>query len=238
MRDPYLIPASYYDIASTGYRAAQSKAVAEFARGIDPAHGPVLDVGCGSGVTETWLLEAIPELSVLAVEPSPTMRALALSRLGTSPNWRARATVRPESGLTVPLPPSLSGAIMLGVLGHFSAEQRQALFTRVASRLPKGAPILFDLQLPYYPEPVPKTKFCDEQLGELRYLAYAEGSPVTQQQMRWVMSYETRDHDSVLERSTAEFVVYQPSPEQLAGELTQVGLNVATAGVAGFWLAS
>lgn len=167
--DPYAAAASVYELMTYGYVAAQEQALAGFLTALRPADGPVLDVGCGSGRAAQYLLRRTDDLTVVGLESSPAMISLALARLAADLAWRERVTVRPEGALEAPWPDALSGALLLGVLGHFGPQERRELFGRLSSRLAVGAPVLLDLQTPDRPEVVAEYVFADTRPGGLRY---------------------------------------------------------------------
>ncbi|MGA4668743.1 class I SAM-dependent methyltransferase [Propionibacteriaceae bacterium Y1923] len=150
--DPYAAPAGAYDLFNAPARAGQVAALDALLPHLDPSHGPILDVGAGSGLNIAHLLEHSPAVSVYALEPSPTMRALALARVAARPDWFDRVTVRPEDFFSATLPPRLGEAVLLGVIGHFDAGERAAVLAELAARLPTGGAALFDLQPPERPE--------------------------------------------------------------------------------------
>ncbi len=236
--DPYGATASVYDLVSEGFLGDRLRALEAMIPLVEGRRGPVLDIGCGSGRVAEHLLATLPEVEVLALEPSDAMRSLALSRLGGTPRWRDRVTVRPEGALAAPLPGTLSGVIMLGVLGHLDRDGRGRIARRLAKRLPVGAPVLFDLQPPETPAEVPRAVFADTRVGRLRYRGIAEGSPAQDEAMRWRMTYETWDDQVLLETRTTTMVFHHPSPAVVAAELAAHGLTVSRLGATTFWLAT
>ena len=49
--------------------------------GADPSAGPMLDLGAGTGLSTVALADAVPDATILAVEPSPALRAAVLPAL-------------------------------------------------------------------------------------------------------------------------------------------------------------
>lgn len=213
-----------FDLYSLPYIGDQLAVVAELAHRVGP-EGPVVDIGCGSGRHLAYLLDLLPGRDVIGVEPSPAMRGLAVQRLAERPDWRERATVRPEDFLTVPLPPVIAGVVMLGVLGHWGTDERQQVWRRLAEVLPAGAPVLFDLQLPAEPTEVPHSVFASEQLGHLTYRGSASAEPMGGDAMRWTMTHEVLDGNRVLESHSAEHIYHHPHRKALAAELVAAGFD-------------
>ncbi len=119
MSDSYAATASLYDLMNAPWRAAQIAALERLLPLLRADAGPILDVGAGSGANLEWVLDRLPDARLHALEPSPSMRSLALARIAAHPEWFARVTLRPEDFFSATLPDSLGGAILLGVLGHF-----------------------------------------------------------------------------------------------------------------------
>ncbi|SPT53866.1 Trans-aconitate methyltransferase [Actinomyces bovis] len=236
--DAYAAVASVYELMATEYVADQERALADFLAMLRSADGPVLDIGCGSGRAAQFLLSRAARLTVVGIEPSPAMRALALARLTAQPAWRERVTIRPEGALEAPWPDSLSGALMFGVLGHFSAHERRELFGCLASRLGKGAPVLLDIQAPDRPEVVAEHVFADARLGQLRYQGRAKGEPLDDQLMRWTMTYLTIDDGKVIDACSTVMTVHHPGLAVVREELESSGLCLKGTNVSGVWLAS
>lgn len=236
--DGYLATAGAYDLFAENYVGLQKAALAQMVPLLNPAVGPVLDIGCGSGQHAAYLLDAVPEARVLGLEPSDSMRALAVGRLAAKPTWRVRVTVRPEGALSAPLPVHLCGVVMLGVFGHFSAEERGKLLKRLADRLPAGSPILLDLQLPEAPAHVASYVFADTSLGDLRYRGFAEGTPAEGEAMRWKMTYQTLDQDTVLDERSTEHIFYHPHHDVVQDEMRAHGFVLAQLAGTTFWIAT
>lgn len=226
-----------YDLIAEGYVASQLSALDELLPLVDVQNGPIVDIGCGSGRHLAHVLEGLPAIQAIGIEPSDAMRSLALGRLATNPKWRDRVTVRPEGALEAPLPDQISGVIMLGVFGHFTHFERNELIARLSVRLPERGAILLDLQLPESPAEVPPYMFADTRLGGLRYRGYAEGTPTEGQAMRWQMTYQTLDGDAILEQHTGESIFYHPRHELVRDEMREHGLTLKRLPETTFWLA-
>ncbi len=224
--DGYRGAAAAYDLLAEPYTEKNDAALRAFLPRLDPAAGPVLDIGCGSGRDLAYLLDALPTAHVIGWEPSESLRAVAVGRLTARPEWRDRVTVRPEDALTAPLPAVLGGVLLRGVLGHFSPDERAMLWERLSAALPAGGAILFDLQPPEQPEEIAPYIFADAYLGALRYLGIAEGTALGGERMLWTMTYQTLDGDKLLEEQTAEHVFHHPSPAAVAAGLRGAGFRL------------
>ncbi len=234
--DGYAATASMYDLMSAGAHPARLAALEALLAVLRPEAGPILDVGAGSGLNAVAILERIPDARVLAVEPSPSMRALLLAKLAARPEWFDRVTVRPEDFFSAPLPERIGGAILLGVLGHFDPGERAAVIAELADRLPGGGGALFDLQEPGRPRRIEPDEVTVARIGELEYRCIAEGWPVDDELMRWRMSYLTVEGERIVLEDTVEHGYHHPSAARVAAEAAQVGAGIRRVGESTFWL--
>lgn len=246
MIDTYAPTAGAYDLFNQSFRSAQLEALEPVLSRFDLAQGPVLDIGAGSGLNTALVLERLPHARVLAVEPSPSMRALLLSRIANHADWHERVTVRPESIFDAPLPRSIAGALMLGVIGHFDSAERTTVFVALRERLPAGAPVLFDLQEPERPMRVAPFTFLDVRVGDLRYSGTGEAWPDSDgdggdgdgdgDSMIWRMTYSTLEGDTVLYEATAEHRYHHPAHDTVRAETAAAGLRMERVGDSTYWV--
>lgn len=234
--DGYAATAGAYDLLNAPFRAAQVAALEPFLKLCRPEAGPVLDIGAGSGLNSELVLTRLPDATVLAIEPSPAMRALLLGRIAAQPDWHRRITVRPESFIEAPLPATVGGVILLGVLGHFTATDRPRLFGELGRRLPPGAPLLLDLQPPLTPSRVERTSFDGVVVGDLRYRGWMEASPESGEWMAWRMTYQTLDGDDVIAETSAEHRYAHPASSAVRAEALAAGLETERTDGSGYWL--
>lgn len=234
--DGYAATAGAYDLLNGPFRAAQVAAIEPFLLHCRPEAGPVLDVGAGSGLNTELVLSRLPGATVLAIEPSPAMRALLLGRVAGHPEWHRRVTVRPESLAEAPLPPVLGGVIMLGVIGHFAADDRRRALTEVGRRLAPGAPLILDLQEPLTPTTIPPATFGEAELGGLRYRGRLEARPDGADWMVWRMTYQTVDGDRIVYEASTEHRYCHPAPAALRAEALAAGLEADRADGTGYWI--
>lgn len=234
--DRYAATASAYDLYIAAYRCDQIAALEALRPRLRPSAGPILDVGAGSGLNCNWVLSHVPGSEVIAIEPSPSMRSLTLQRIAANPDWFPRITVRPEDFLSAPLPASLGGGILLGVLGHFDAGGRAAVFAELATRMATGAAALIDLQEPEKPMRVEPFEFTAARIGMLHYKGIAEAWPAGGEAMRWRMTYLTLEDERILTEETTEHLYHHPTASTVAEEAAQVGLTPERFGQTTYWL--
>lgn len=234
--DAYAVSAPVYDLSVASFRPGQVAALERLLPLVRTGSGPVLDIGAGSGLNTVFVLERLPDAQVYALEPSPAMRALTLAKVAAHPEWFNRVTIRPEGFGAAPLPEAIGGAVLLGVLGHFSPDERAALFAALAARLPEGGAAVMDLQPPARPERVEPYEVAIAQIGELTYRGVAEGWPIDGERMRWRMTYRTLDGERVLTEESAEHVFRHPDPEVIRAEVRAAGLSLGQIGETTFYL--
>ncbi len=82
--------------------------------GLDPLAGPIVDIGAGTGAGLRALDDAAPGMPIVAVEPSPAMRAALHARLNDSTALLARTTVLPSRFGDATLPERAAAVIAAG----------------------------------------------------------------------------------------------------------------------------
>lgn len=145
MIDYYSPSAEFYELVATRHTASSGPPLTRVLTGLDVSHGPVLEIGAGTGRVTEVIASALPGAEILAAEPSATMRAVLSSRVARDPDLRRRVTVVDGAAQDLVLPERLSAVVIFGVAGHFTAAERVALWKRLAARLPDGAPLVVEL---------------------------------------------------------------------------------------------
>ncbi|MFR9722190.1 class I SAM-dependent methyltransferase [Streptomyces sp. MS19] len=204
--DAYAASAEYIDLLITPFWDVAGPVLAEAIRDIDAATGPVLDIGAGSGRGTLLLGETLPESEIIAVEPSPGLRAALLARLAGHDALRPRVTVLPEPLPAAELPDRLGLVIALNVIGHFPPAERRAVWHLLATRLAPGGRALLNLQPPTEPIAIPDTLAATAHVGRRRYEGWARAEPAGDTTLLWHMTYRTH-HDG---RQVAEQTVSYP----------------------------
>ncbi|MCD1286850.1 MULTISPECIES: class I SAM-dependent methyltransferase [unclassified Brevibacterium] len=110
----------------------------------------ILDLGVGSGLTATKVLDTLPEAKLLGIDASAQMLAAARTTLDPQ-----RTELR-EGRLEDPLPPGPFDLVMSTLaVHHLGAEGKADLFARIAEVLsPGGRFVLADLVVPDDPAEV------------------------------------------------------------------------------------
>ena len=226
MVDEYAASGEFLDVLSRDAWAALVEPVTAALRGVDPAAGPLVDLGAGSGRGLRVLAGLAVDAVLLAVEPSPVQRAVLLARVVDDPSLSGRVTVIASGAEEVHLPDRLGGVLAMNMIGHLQPSQRRRLWQRIADRLAPGAPLVFNLQPPVRAEAVPETDFAAVQIGRHRYLGSGRAEPDGPDAVVWHMRYRVCDEHGNVEREiTAQYRWYVVAPEAAEAELSAVGLG-------------
>jgi len=229
VRDAYAAGAEYLELFSLPMWASLRSPLVAALDGVRPAAGPVLDLGAGTGIGTQVLLDALPDARVLAVEPSPALRAVLLAKLADDPERTRRVTVEPADAAGAELPDRLAGAIAMHMVGHLDPEVRRGLWDRLAARLVPGAPLVVGLQPPDEAVAVPLARHSAVAVGDLVYEGWAQAEPTGPASLRWTMTYRTLRGDRVLAEQTAEHDWQIVAPATAVAELAAAGLDAGSA---------
>ncbi|MEV0611979.1 class I SAM-dependent methyltransferase [Nonomuraea sp. NPDC050404] len=229
MTDEYERSAEFVDVMLAPPWAALGPPLSAALRGIT---GPVVDVGAGGGHGTRVIAEALPEAEIVAVEPSPALRSVLLSRVSESARLRDRVTVLPEHLLEATLPDRLGAVVAMNVLGHFDAAGRQAIWAMLADRLLPGGRAVLNLQPPAEPVAVPETRFADVRIGRRRYEGWGRAEPAGPDSIIWDMTYRTYDGDRPAGEVAAHYRWWVLDERRLKEELGEHGLALSPTGPA------
>lgn len=218
MIDYYSPTAEFYDLVGGQHWAHSDPALAAALTGVDTGHGPVLDLGAGTGRTTEVIARALPGARILAVEPSPGMRAALTSRVVRDEGLRHRVTVVADRAQEVELPDRLSAAVICGVLGYLDREERAALWGRLLERLPSGAPVVVELMALSAPQPVAPMRIARQRLGEQDYEAWLSGEPCGAGRMRWSATWRVLNGERVVREVDVTHEWYTFGIQDLAAE--------------------
>ncbi|WP_051728131.1 class I SAM-dependent methyltransferase [Nocardia brasiliensis] len=135
MTDIYGVAAEFYDIAGRPYWKSRTAALVAAMSPAAQSGSPIVDVGAGTGLVVEILGAAVPGVPILAIEPSPTMRAALASRVLADPALARRVTIAATTLENASLPERFGGLVACGVLGYFSSADRRRLWRLLAERL-------------------------------------------------------------------------------------------------------
>ncbi|MDA0567184.1 class I SAM-dependent methyltransferase [Streptomonospora sp. S1-112] len=222
--DPYAVSGQFIDIMIAGWWEHFGAAVAEAVRAMPADEAPLLDAGAGGGWGTRLLATAHPTARVVAVEPSPVLRAVLLSRIAADDDLRSRVTVDGDDLLSARLPDRLAGVVAANLIGHFSPEERGRLWGDLAGRLVPGGSVLVNLAPPLEPARVERAQMSRVEVGTRTYLGWAEAEPAGEQRITWHMTYEVHEGDRLLTRDEVHYGWWTLTEQQLVAETATHGL--------------
>ncbi|MEO6653425.1 MAG: DUF480 domain-containing protein [Ilumatobacteraceae bacterium] len=202
--DPYgAATAEFYDLLATAHWESFGYQLLDLLADADPAAGPIVDVGAGTGVGLPYLAAAVPGVRIHAVEPSRAMRTALHTRLAIDAELRRATTVDPRPWGSAALPERACALVVSAALGHLDDDERARLWRFVAERMPAGAPAVIEMLPPDRSEAVPRTRYRELHVGGYVYEGWQRGEPVDDRVMDWTMDYRVLDGD----RAVAEYTV-------------------------------
>ena len=225
--DPYgEATAEFYDLLATAMWDELGPSLPRLLSGVDPARGPILDLGAGTGAGTVHLHAAFPAAAIIALEPSKAMRTALNARLAGDAHLRRAVTVVPRAFEDAQLPRHLSGVLASAVLGHFDRRARQALWCSLAERLAPGAPALIGVLPPTRPAPIPPTRYRSLPVGESVYEGWMEGEPLDDRRMLWTMTYRVLVGADIVYERRALSMWHTCGADDVADEVAALDLEV------------
>lgn len=224
MVDGYAAAAQYYDLLHAQRSVARASALLA-AAGSEIRHG-LLDLGAGTGAVLAALAAEVPEVPIVALEPSVGMRTVLYARLAADPALRARTTVIPENAERFAVAEFADLAVCLDTSPAFPPPYRMDIWERVRNALVPGG--LFLLDEPQLTEPVVQQprELGRATVGTHTVIGSVRGEPAGQRQW-WEYRYTQLDADGeVVSEAETEFYTWPVTPEELRAELTDAGFNV------------
>ena len=225
--DPYgEATAEFYDLLATGMWESFGPALGRLLADVDPAVGPVIDLGAGTGAGIAYIHAAVPSARIVAIEPSRAMRVALHARLAGDAELRGLVSVVPLPFDEAAVPGTICALVASAVLGHPDAAARGTLWRVLAHRLAPGAPAVIGVLPPERPEVVPLTRYRAIPVGEHVYEGWMEAAVVDDRRMRWTMSYRMLAGDRVIYERRASSDWLTMSANDVAAEVARVGLDI------------
>lgn len=226
--DTYSVTAEFYDLMATPYWAQVDPLLPGLLADVDTIAGPIVDIGAGTGLSTLAIAEALPDVEVVAVEPSTAMRAVLMSRLAARKDLRERITVLPGGILDTDLPFRCSAVVALGVLGHFDSAARAEVWQVISSVLVPGGTAVVEVQQPGQVIDVPERSYTRARAGTLRYEGLSRAIPIDAESLTWQMTYRVYHGTELLQEYRTAHRVWPVDAEQVVREAAAAGLNSAS----------
>ncbi|MDT0269021.1 class I SAM-dependent methyltransferase [Streptomyces sp. DSM 44915] len=231
--DYYTASAEFYELVAARHVATSAGPLTTALAGLDTRHGPVVEIGAGTGRVTEVIARALPGVPLIAVEPSTPMRAMLTSRVVGDPDLRRRVTILAEPAQRVELPERISAVVVFGVVGHLTREERAALWRMLGERLPAGGPIVVELMGAGATRPIPPFRMLRETIGEQTYEWWTEAEPVAGDLMRWRTTWKVFRAGRLVRTTSDVYSWENLTLEALAAEAGLTSRLVSAAGVPG-----
>lgn len=223
MPDEYGVTAEFHDVLTADHAALINSTLQESLVDCDPAAGPVVDLGAGTGLVTEAIAEIVPDARIIAVEPAAAMRAALMTRLAGA-GLLERVTVRPAGALDGVLPERIGGLTAFAMLGHLDAISRAELWRELARRLAPGAPAVVQVLPPHAVQAVPLTLFGSGRVGDDVVEGWGAAEVLDDQTVQWRMTYRVTAGEGVLREEHANYVWHPLQPDDVLAEAARGGL--------------
>ena len=232
-RDPYgEATAEFYDLLETAMWDNFGLQMLDVLASVDPADGPIIDVGSGTGIGLAYLRAAVPGARLIAIEPSKAMRVALHTRLSEFTELREQTTVIPTTFGDAPLPARASAMVLSALIGHLSDDERTRLWSYIAERTPPGAPVVIGVLPPARALQVDLVKYGERRIGDYVYEGWQSGVPVDERRMMWTMTYKVVDSSTGV--TVAEYTASAPwrcdGADDIRREIAPYGLTMTEHG--------
>lgn len=232
MSDLYRESAEYLDIMSRDAWRELGPLLAEVLVTADPLVGPVVDLGAGTGLGVLAIAQALPQAEIIAVEPSPGLRAVLLSRVYDDPGLARRVTVVDTDAQHATLPDRLGGVTAMNMIGHLDRAERRALWATLAKRLAPKVPIVLNLQPPGSAIVLPDTRFTEIPIGRRTYEGWGRAEPHGTDAVTWHMRYRVLESGVLVDERAVDYRWWIVTEGDLRAEAAEFGLDVRSVGSA------
>jgi phospholipid N-methyltransferase len=228
--DYYTPSAEFYDMVAVRHTASSGPPLAKVLASVDISHGPVVEIGAGTGRVTEVIAATLPDADIIAAEPSATMRAVLMARIARDPDLRRRVTVTDDSAQDLRLPDRVSAVVIFGVAGHLTAGERVAVWRRLAGRLPTGGPIVVELMGVNTPRSIPPVMSLRETIGRQTYEWWISGEPASGDAMRFSTTWKVLRDGRIVREISDSYIWHTFDVAQLAHEAGMRSHRITEAG--------
>jgi SAM-dependent methyltransferase len=184
----------------------------------------ILEIGAGTGLITTSLAD-LTAGEVFALEPSPDMRAVLLSRLSSRPDLLSRVTVLPGDALSVRLDEPAEAVVMINVLYALDPGYRRRLWPVLASSMEAGGVLVFTWHDSGPPDPRPLRELESHRVGRHMYTVLSEVIESDEEGSLVRYVYRITDGGKAISEEELTDRSYRPSLDMLRRELAAVGFT-------------
>lgn len=177
--------------------------------GLDPLAGPIVDIGAGTGIGLAAIADAAPGMPIVAIEPSPAMRAALHARLHDAPELLGRTTVVPSRFGEANLPERAAAVVAIGVLGHLDDQERTKLWRYLASALRPGAPAVIGWLAPASPTTIPSLRVGERRVGKHLVEGWHSAEPLDERSIAWTQRFRIADTNGLTLREAHATVAWR-----------------------------
>lgn len=231
--DFYSTSAEFYEMVAQRHARTSSGPLVTALRSVDPSHGPVVEIGAGTGRLTELIANRLREATILAVEPSTPMRAILTSRVLNDPDLRRRVTVVADQAPDLRLPERISTAVIFGVLGHLDTADRGRLWEILRSRLPVGAPVAVELMGGHEARSIPPIRMLRETIGTQTYEWWTSAEVAAPKLMHWRTTWKVLSGNEVVRTVEDTYDWATLSLDELADESGMAARSLGGSGVPG-----
>jgi SAM-dependent methyltransferase len=182
----------------------------------------ILEIGAGTGLITTLLAEWTPA-EIFALEPSPGMRAVLLSRLTARPELLKRVTVLPHDALSVDLDEPVEAAVMINVMYALEPGYRQQFWPVLAAQLAPAGLLVFTWRDGGPPAPRPLQELGSRQVGRHTYAVSSEILDSDEEACRARYLYRVTEGEKVISEEEIIGYAYRPKWDVIQRELVGAG---------------
>ncbi|WP_336204685.1 class I SAM-dependent methyltransferase [Nonomuraea sp. LPB2021202275-12-8] len=224
--DQYTVAVPFYDLwHEDGHVPRVRESLPAVLHGL---RGGVMEIGAGTGLITEVIARATTG-EVYAVEPSPVMRSVLVSRLAERPDLLRRVTVLPYGALDVDVDEPVEAVVMIAVLQSFDAPGRAALWQVLARQLRPGGTLVLDWRDRKAPVPGEPELMGSYGVGRHLYQIQGQVLAVEGELVRSRFLYQIRQRGVLISEDEVVSESHRPPRWRLDAELEAVGFAPAEA---------